>query len=299
MFISPMLVQSDSTGLELSQETFTSKQHVAELLLDGIRCIVSFTDHKLHIYTKDGRNITHRFPELHNCPFPEGTIVDGELIVKDSQGRADYEAVAARIQSNKSLLPATFCAFDLIHYKGIDVSALSLAKRKEMLKEAFEDTESFQKVPYKVGKAEELFEQARAENLEGIIIKSKRAKYLAGKKTRTWIKKINWTYTEVYITGYRNQDYGLLASIDHTDGYSVPVGLIDQGVTEAHKNWLKRIPKRFIRKEDRHFTYLSPSLHASIRSRGWTRNGKLRSLSSWNLSMQNKKDCDHLKEEER
>ncbi|SDO81496.1 DNA ligase-1 [Paenibacillus sp. yr247] len=273
MFISPMLLYNAKNN-----KPFNSKNHIAELKLDGLRCIISNMD-KLYVYTRQNDLITNKFPELFNCPLPEGTILDGELIVADDQGKPDFEAMSARFLSKKNKTPVIFCAFDILRYKGIDVTGLSLLKRKELLDLAFIENENYKKVKVFEGNAVDYFERARQQRLDGIIIKSKKENsiYEIEKRSNQWQKVINWTYAEVYISGYRKNNFALLASIDAADGSKFPVGVIELGVTPIHKKALDGVKKRLVFKEDKNFAYMEPRIMARIKTRNWTKSGKLRS----------------------
>lgn len=273
MFISPMLLYNAKNN-----KPFYSKNHIAELKLDGLRCIISNMD-KLYVYSRHNDLITHKFPELLNCPVPEGTILDGELIVMDDQGKPDFEALSVRLFAKKNKKPVVFCAFDILRYKGIDVTGLSLLQRKELLDKAFHENEHYKKVKVFEGNAVDYFEQVRKRGLEGIVLKSKKEhnKYEIEKRSIQWQKVINWTYTDVYIYGYRKNNFALLASIDAADGSKFPVGIIESGVSITHKIALDRVKKRLVYKEDKNFAYMEPRIMARIKTRNWTQSGRLRS----------------------
>ncbi|WP_261304551.1 ATP-dependent DNA ligase [Paenibacillus andongensis] len=261
-----------------NNQPFHSKHHIAELKLDGLRCIISNMD-RLYVYTRHNNLITNKFPELYNCPLPEGTILDGVLIMMDDQGKPDVEAMSARFLSNKNKTPVIFCAFDILRYKGVDVTGLTLLRRKELLDKAFVETENYKKVKVFEGNAVEYFEQVRGRGLDGIIMKSKKenSKYEIEKRSKQWQKVINWTYADVYISGYRKNNFALLASIDAADGSKFPVGVIESGVTSIHQKILDRVKKRLVFKEDQNFAYMEPRIMAKIKTRNWTKSGKLRS----------------------
>lgn len=273
MFVSPMLAYDAKDN-----KPFYSKNHIAELKLDGLRCIISNMD-KLYIYTRHNHLVTNKFPELYNCPLPEGTILDGELVIMDDQGKPDFEAMSARFLSRKNKTPVTFCAFDILRYKGIDVTGLTLLKRKELLDKAFIENENYKKIKVFEGNAVDYFEQVRGRGLEGIIMKSKKenSKYEIEKRSKQWQKVINWTYADVYISGYRKHNFALLASIDAADGSKIPVGVIESGVTPIHQKAFDSLKNRLVFKEDKNFAYMEPRIMARIKTRNWTQNGKLRS----------------------
>ncbi|MDR6554144.1 DNA ligase [Paenibacillus qinlingensis] len=273
MFISPMMLYNAKNN-----KPFYSKNHIAELKLDGLRCILSNMD-KLYVYTKRNDLITHKFPELLRCPVPEGTVLDGELLILDDQGKPDYEAMSARFLSKKNKKPVVFCAFDIMRYKGIDVTGLNLLERKELLDKAFTENETYKKIEMYEGNAIDYFEQVRLRGMEGIIIKSKKenSTYEINKRSIQWQKVINWTYADVYISGYRKNNFALLASIDAADGTKFPVGIIESGLSTTHQNVIERVKKRLVFKEDKNFAYMEPRIMARIKTRSWTQSGRLRS----------------------
>jgi DNA ligase 1 len=95
--------------------------------------------------------------------------------------------------------PVTFCAFDIIKYRGKDVTNLHLNDRKELLK--------LQSVP---GNAISYFDAVCKQNLEGIVLKRKDSKYEVGVRSRSWLKVINYSYTDTWITDYRKTQFGWL-----------------------------------------------------------------------------------------
>ncbi|GAA4880343.1 RNA ligase family protein [Paenibacillus vulneris] len=272
MFISPMLLQYSKNN-----EPFNKPNHISELKLDGFRLIVSNMD-KLRLYTRHNNLVTNRFPELFECPLPAGTIIDGELIVEDPEGKPDFEALQARFQSKKNKTPVSFCAFDIIKYKGIDVYGLPLMKRKEILEESFMGSQHYKKVKTFEGNAIDYFNLVSQHGLEGIVIKYKNSLYEINKRSWSWQKVINWTYVDVYISGYRKNEFGLLISIDDaTNGLKRNVGIVEFGVLPHHKEALRSVKKRLIYKEDANFAYMEPLIKARIKTRNWTKNGMLRS----------------------
>lgn len=61
--------------------------------------------------------MTVRFPELLTIEIPDGTVLDGEIIVADSDGKPDFEAMMSRFQSKWSMLEnstLSYVVFDLI-----------------------------------------------------------------------------------------------------------------------------------------------------------------------------------------
>ncbi|WP_326055972.1 DNA ligase [Paenibacillus chitinolyticus] len=200
MFVSPMLLQYSKDNMP-----FNSAKHIAELKFDGIRLIVSHMD-EIRLYTRHNNDVTARFPELVlNAPIPPGTILDGEVIVTDQDGKPDFEGMLSRFQSRRDKTPVTFVAFDIIKHRGIDVNSLPLMRRKGLLEQAFKESDYYKRVQVVRGLTTEYFKIVKQHGLEGIVIKDKDSKYEVDRRSWAWQKVINWTHAEVYISGYRKK----------------------------------------------------------------------------------------------
>lgn len=79
MFVSPMLLQK-------SKQPFNDSSFITELKLDGIRLIWTKFQDKVRLYTRHNNEVTAKFPELCDLNLPNGTVLDGELIVPDHTG---------------------------------------------------------------------------------------------------------------------------------------------------------------------------------------------------------------------
>ncbi|EGL18641.1 ATP-dependent DNA ligase [Paenibacillus sp. HGH0039] len=256
---------------------FNSARHIAELKFDGIRLIVSHTD-EIKLYTRHNNDVTAKFPELVlKSPVPPGTILDGEVIVTDADGKPDFEGMLARFQSKSNKTPVTFVAFDIIKHRGIDVTSLPLMRRKDLLEQAFEETDYYKRVQVVRGLTTEYFKIVKQHGLEGIVIKDKDSRYEIDRRSWAWQKVINWTYADVYISGYRKKNFGWLASVEATDGNMRPAGIIELGPTPTHKKAFNGVRKNLVFEEDKNFVYMQPLLKARVKTRNWTKKGMLRS----------------------
>ena len=135
MFISPML-------LHKSDHPFDDEKYITELKLDGIRLILSKFDNKVRLYTRHKNEVTSKFPELLDIDIPNGTVIDGELIVPGDNEKPDFEAMMERFQSNKSLRFIQYGVFDVIYFKGEKVTNLTLIERKALLESFLPQSEN-------------------------------------------------------------------------------------------------------------------------------------------------------------
>ncbi|WP_257985199.1 ATP-dependent DNA ligase [Bacillus sp. T33-2] len=220
MFVSPMLLQQ-------SQEPFDDDSYITELKADGFRCLWTKFNNKVRIYTRHNNEITSLFPELHDLPVPEGTVLDGEVIVTDNDGKPDFEAVMERFKSRKSLHKITFFVFDIIWYKNERVTHLPLIDRKEILTKVIpEDTALLAKVQFMEGNGIVYFDLIKQHDLEGIVLKRAASKYQVNKRSQDWLKVINYKYTDAFITGMRKDGFGLLLGVEE-NGRIKPAGIME------------------------------------------------------------------------
>lgn len=170
MFVSPMLLQR-------SEQPFDDDSYITELKLDGIRLILSKFNNRVQLYTRHNNEVTVRFPEFLSIDIPDGTVLDGEIIVTDLAGKPDFEAMMSRFQSRRSYLEnstLSYVVFDVIQYKGESVTKLPLIERKQLLNEILtQDTSLVAKVKYIEGHGAAYFDLVKAQGLEGIVLKRK------------------------------------------------------------------------------------------------------------------------------
>lgn len=279
MFISPMLLQT-------APGPFSHSDFIYEPKIDGHRMIYSQQAGKVRLYTRHNNDCTRQYPEL-QLPFVEDVILDGEIACVDpATGVSDFEAVMSRFQARRAdkiqqltaTLPAYYAIFDVLMHKGQDLRGLPLMQRKEILAGLALPSGSFGAVPHVAGSGEALFEQIEARGMEGVVGKRKNSIYETGRRSHAWQKVINWTYAEVFITGYRKQEFGWLAAVPSgTSGRLRPAGIIELGASPLHKQAFRGVAQQLVKGEDKEFVHLEPRLRAKVRIRNWTKSGMLRS----------------------
>ncbi|EJW15624.1 ATP-dependent DNA ligase [Paenibacillus alvei] len=278
MFISPML-------LEKSESAFSDPNYIFEPKFDGHRAILSCVDGCTRIYTRHTNECTHQYPELLTVPFTDNIVLDGEIVCIEPNGTVDFESVMTRFQARRSdsirrlsdQLPVTFVVFDILRYRGKDLRGLSLMQRKQILSNVnLPNNPRINVVPFIETAGEALFSDICARKMEGIVCKRKDSTYVS-RRSSDWLKVINWTYTDVWITGYRKEEFGWLAAVDSGNGKLRPAGIIELGVKPFHKKAFYGVRDSIITCEDKNNVYLQPALRAKVKTRNWTKAGLLRS----------------------
>ena len=110
------------------------EDYVYEVKLDGFRCLAFVDGEEVFLQSRNGKPLGRYFPEL---VFPAGRyVLDGEIVVRDSGGREDFDALGQRIHPAVSRIarlagetPAVYVAFDLLALE--QNSLLELAARDE------------------------------------------------------------------------------------------------------------------------------------------------------------------------
>lgn len=270
MSVSPMLLQ-----YSVNNTPFDDPRYVSELKLDGIRTIVSNMN-RVRLFSRHGIEMTSKYPELLNPPFESGTELDGELIVTDENGKPDFELCMSRFHSKSKSVPVTFVAFDILTHKNIDVTGMSLMKRKELLERVLQENEQYKRIRIANGRATDFFEVVKQNNLEGIVLKAKDSRYVKNTRSWSWQKVINWQRAAVFVTGYRKKEFGLLLGYQDA-GQIRPVGVMELGIPrELSKSVFPILHQNKIG-ENKEFVFATPTIQCQVKFRQWFRSGMMRS----------------------
>jgi DNA ligase D-like protein (predicted ligase) len=201
-FVSPMLarpVNKLPSGAEWRYE----------LKLDGYRALVLKSRDVITIFSRRGNNLTNHYPTIARaCSFlPEGTMVDGELVVLDEGGKPSFSA----LQKSRFTPDALhFYVFDLLAYKGKDLRKLPLAERRSLLegyalkgmRDPVRVSSVFNASPKKLVTA------AKESGLEGIVAKRSDSRYESGERSGSWVKYKTNEGQELVIGGYKPDTNG-------------------------------------------------------------------------------------------
>lgn len=163
---------------------------------DGIRGQIVKRGGKVWVWSRGEELVTERFPEIVALaqPLPDGTVLDGEIMVwkedESGSGPAPFALLQQRIGRKtltKKVLtdaPVTFMAYDLLEQEHVDVRALTQRERRERLESLLQGT-SFKLSPIETaGSWLELAqrrERSRELGVEGLMLKRLDASYGTGR----------------------------------------------------------------------------------------------------------------------
>ena len=183
--------------LDAPPELFASRlgpvdDWMVEWKYDGIRGQVVRRAGQVWIWSRGEELVTERFPEIEAmaAALPDGTVLDGEILVWRAGAPAPFALLQQRIgrkNVTKKVLsdaPVSFMAYDLLEQEGQDVRALPQRERRARLEALLAGT------PFPLSPIEraaswldfaQLRAQSRARGVEGFMLKRQDAAYGTGR----------------------------------------------------------------------------------------------------------------------
>ena len=119
------------------ERTPSSSHWLHEIKVDGYRAQLHLRDGKAIVYSRRGHNWTEHFSPIARAAEKlrvKNAVLDGEVIVQDTAGMADYHALRSEL-ARKNSDRLTYYAFDLLFLDGADLRSRSLHERKRRLQQ--------------------------------------------------------------------------------------------------------------------------------------------------------------------
>lgn len=198
---------------------------------DGMRAQLVCRNGGSWLWSRGEDLITERFPELSAIRLPDGTVVDGEILIwqagdapspfADLQKRIGRKTLSAKLLAE---LPAALVAYDLLERDGVDLRQLPQCERRTLLEQLVADVNLPQLRISPLVQAEswaqlaEIREESRTRGVEGMMLKAKAAQYGVGrtKDVGTWWKWKIDPYSVDAVLIYAQAGHGRRASL-YTD----------------------------------------------------------------------------------
>jgi DNA ligase D-like protein (predicted ligase) len=195
-FIPPMLLLRKDTLPE-------GPDWLYELKLDGYRAIAIKSAEKAHLRSRNDKDFTDRYPDISAAlrALPDDTIVDGEVVALDENGRPSFNLLQNYGSSSAHLV---YYVFDVLILSGKDVMREPLATRRAMLEKHVlpQLAEPIRYSQELKATLSDLIDTVRAQGFEGIVAKRRNSRYEPGKRSGAWQKmRVNRAHQFV-IGGY-------------------------------------------------------------------------------------------------
>lgn len=283
-FVKPMMAQLSD------EDAFDSPDWIFEIKWDGFRAIAEISKGGTKLYSRNGLTFDKAYPRILESlkVIKASVIIDGEIVVFDSSGRPSFQKLQNYKSNDKYLIQ--YYVFDIIELDGKSLINIPLIDRKEILKELLPESDVIKYCDHVDGEGKMLFTEMQKMNLEGMIAKRKKSKYLIGKRTSDWLKIKNVQSQEAIIVGFTDpkgsrSSFGALLLAVREKGKLVSIGNVGTGFTDQILKDLHSKLKKIIRKtspldvpikETPDITWVDPVLVCNIKFTEITEDGSVR-----------------------
>ncbi|HXK25253.1 MAG TPA: DNA ligase D [Myxococcota bacterium] len=197
---------------ERTGRAFSAPGWLFEVKLDGYRAIASAGRSGAALYTRSGRPLGDRFPEVMRglAALPVAhAVLDGELVALDAQGRPSFQRFQQRARLSRAdeiartevEIPVSYQVFDLLGFGDRDLRDLPLAQRKQWLLRLLPPLGALRYVEHFEERGEAVYAQVEALGFEGIVAKRADAPYRAG-RSPLWKKVRSLETADLVVVGY-------------------------------------------------------------------------------------------------
>jgi DNA ligase D-like protein (predicted ligase) len=239
-FIEPMLLlRTDTLPDEPARWAY-------QLKFDGYRAIAFKTGGRIYLRSRNDNDFGARYPAVVRglARLPDETVIDGELVAFDEDGRPSFNALQ---NYESSSTPVIYFVFDLMILTGRDVKAETLEARRGLLERKVVPklSEPVRYAGELHASLRDLIHSVKAQGLEGLVAKRRNSRYQPGLRSGAWMKmRINQGQEFViggYTVGTRAFDALILGYYDD-GGRLIYVARTRNGFTPAIREQLfKRV----------------------------------------------------------
>jgi len=196
--------QLDAPVAEFATRLASPAGWIVEWKYDGIRAQVVRRGSQVWIWSRGEELVTERFPEIVEAvrPLPDGTVLDGEVVVWKDGKVAPFNLLQQRIGRKtltKKVLadaPVGFIAYDLLEVGGVDLREQPQSERRERLEALVAAHPSIHLSPVETAESWEALAERRKESrergVEGFMLKHRQARYGTGRRKQDDLAGGTW-----------------------------------------------------------------------------------------------------------
>jgi bifunctional non-homologous end joining protein LigD len=301
-------VQHDSDQLQIELESFpaevrpmqaasaeapfSSPEYLFEVKWDGLRCML-LRDQSGEIRLKDrGLNdITADIPEVVAAArrVPPGSVIDGELVATDVEGRPNYPRLRQRLVGGARMrdeIPTAYLAFDALYVEGKPLLRQPVLRRRARLAKSVEAGGHIFVPDHIEEDGVELFEACLERGLEGVVAKHRQSPYVPGQRSPFWLKVKAVKSDDFVVIGWTgDKPFDALVVGFYEEGRLLPCGTVGGGYDDDATRLLRERLVELASAESplepppimvRPVRWVRPELVVSIRYSEWSPDGTLR-----------------------
>jgi bifunctional non-homologous end joining protein LigD len=194
-FIEPMLLLRTDRLPQGPEQSY-------ELKLDGYRALAIKTGGRVKLRSRNDNDFNGRYRAIVNAlsTMPDETVIDGELVALDENGRPSFNLLQ---NYGSAGAPLIYYVFEVLFLSGRNVMSEPLARRKEMLRHGvLAQLGGSIREPVLDASLRDLRTAVRAQGLEGLVAKRLDSAYEPGKRSGAWQKMRLNQGQEFVIGGY-------------------------------------------------------------------------------------------------
>lgn len=268
----------------LIKEPFDHPDWLFEVKWDGYRAVAEVRDGSVSLYSRNGLSFNRKFSPIADSlgKFEFDAVLDGEIVVVDDWGQADFQRLQDYLKSGRGHL--IYYVFDLLHFAGHDLTGLPLLRRKELLKKILP---SFPNIKFSDHIREEgilFFKVVKEKGIEGIIAKHSQSTYRMDRRSRQWLKVKTHLTQEGVIAGFTEpkgvrKSFGALVLGVFKGDELIFIGHIGGGFSAETLREIrgkldplirKKCPFKVEPKTNTPVTWVKPELVCEVAFHGWT-----------------------------
>ena len=275
-----------------AEAPFSSAEYLFEVKWDGLRCVLS-RDPDGHVRLQDRglTDITADVPEVVAAAkrVPAGSVIDGELVATDTDGRPDYPRLRERLAGGSRMrdeIPTAFLAFDALYLEGRPLLRQPVLRRRARLAKAVEAGGHIFVPDHIAVDGVELFEACLERGLEGVVAKHMQSPYVPGQRSPFWLKVKAVKSDDFVVIGWTGEvPFDALVVGFYEEGRLLPCGTVgggyDEDATAVLRSSLAELATERSPLEPppimmRPVHWVRPELVVSIRYSEWSPDGTLR-----------------------
>jgi len=261
-----------------------------EVKWDGYRAVAEIHEGRVSLYSRNLMPLDKKFTPIADAlrKLRFDAVLDGEIVAVDDEGRPDFQALQHYQDSGKAHL--LYYVFDLLYFRGHDLTGLPLLRRKELLKKILPSMPKIRFSDHVLREGLLFYNAAKEKGLEGIIAKHSQSVYEAGRRSRRWLKVKTRFTQDAVIAGFTEPGGGrkyfgalilavyegdALTYIGHAGG-----GFSDKDLEDIHSKLETRVQKEcpFTVQPETNApaTWVKPELVCEVALSSWTEDSVMR-----------------------
>jgi bifunctional non-homologous end joining protein LigD len=269
---------------------FDHPDWIFEVKWDGYRAVAEVRDGGVSLYSRNGISFDKKyFPIAESLrKFGFDAVLDGEIVVVDDQGRPDFQALQHYQDSGSGHL--LYYVFDLLHFRGHDLTGLPLLRRKELLKKILPSAPKIRFSDHVWKEGVLFYAVSKEKGLEGIVAKHSQSVYETGKRSQQWLKVKSRLTQEGVIAGFTEPGgsrkyFGALVLGVFEGDELIYIGHLGGGFTANNLRDIRERLDPLIQEEcpftlkpetNTPVTWVKPELVCEVALSGWTGDGVMR-----------------------